>query len=94
MDAPLVSIPTKGYATLVAPKKLKGMKVLQDILLYLAKLPFEYSYTSKLGSLDRKNYMKLVRDTPKLPNNFVPIRWENILEQLRLLSILFMLHFG
>ena len=27
-DAPIVNIPSKGYPTLVAPKKLKGMKVL------------------------------------------------------------------
>ena len=33
MDAPPVKIPRKRYVTLVAPKKLKGMKVLQDILL-------------------------------------------------------------
>ena len=32
MDAPRVSISSNSYATLVAPKKLKGMKVLHDIL--------------------------------------------------------------
>ena len=80
MDAPLVSIPTKGYATLVAPKKLKGMKVLHNILLQQVKLPFQYSDTSKFNALDRNNYMKLVKDTLESPNWFIAMQWEKWLE--------------
>ena len=76
-NAAPVSLPTKGHATLVAPKKPKGMKVLQDIFPPLVKLSFQDSDTNKLSALDRKNYMKLVRDTPESLNWFVPMQWEN-----------------
>ena len=38
--------------------------------------------------------MKLVWDSPKFPNRFVPMQWESGLEQSWLLSLLFMPRFG
>ena len=80
MDAPQVSIPSKNYATLVAPKRPKGMTVLHDILPNLVKLSFEDSDTSKINDHDRNNYMKLMRDTLYSSNCFIAMQWEKGLE--------------
>ena len=56
------------------------MKVLQDIMPYLEKLPFQDSDTSKISDMEMKNYMNLVRDTSELPNQFVPMQWKSKLE--------------
>ena len=94
MDAPRVTIPSKGHATLVAPKIPKGMTVLPDIMPQLQNLSFEDLDTIKLLDLDRKNNLKLVKYTPDSLNQFVAMKWEKILEQFGLFSLLFMPHFG
>ena len=80
MDVSWVSIPSKGYAALVVPKIPKGMTILHDIVPKLQKLNFEDSETRKLRDLDRKNYMKLVRDMPDSPNQLVAMKWEKGIE--------------
>ena len=58
------------------------------------KLSFEDHETKKLRALDRKNYMKMVKDTPESPNRFVAMKWAKGLKNSGLLSLLFMSHFG
>ena len=91
---PQVTIPSKGSTTLVAPKIPKGMTVLLDIMPQLQNLSFEDVDTSKLIDINRKNYMKLVKDTPDSPNWFVAMQWVKGLLQYGLLSLLFMPYFG
>ena len=74
------SIPSKGYATLVAPKIPKRMIILHDTMPQLQKLEFEDSNTRKIRYLDRKNYIKVVRDMPDSLNRFVAMKWEKGLE--------------
>ena len=80
MDVSWVSIPSKGYAALVAPKIPKGMIVLHDIVPKLQKLNFEDSDTRKIRDLDRKNYMKMVRDMHDSSNQLFAMKWEKGLE--------------
>ena len=70
------------------------MKVLQDIMPQLVNLTFQDSDTSRINELEMNNYMKLVRDSPKFPNRFVPMQCASGLERSGLLSLLFMPHFG
>ena len=79
-EAPWVSVPSKGHATLVAPKIPKRMIILYDTMPQLQKLAFEDSNTRKIRYLDRKNYMKVVRDMPDSLNRFVAMKWEKGLE--------------
>ena len=70
------------------------MTVLPDNMPQLQNISFEDVDTSKLIDIDRKNYMKLVEDTPDSPNRFIAMQWAKGLEQYGLFSLLFMPYFG
>ena len=89
-----VRIPKKSGAPLIAPLVLKGVKVLKDILSNLWKLSFCDHDTKKQKYLDKKNYMVKVRDTSNELKKLVPMEWARGLEQSRILSLLYMSHFG
>ena len=52
-DTPIVKIPNKIRAPLVAPKMPQGTKVLQNIMQNLQKLSFDDYDMNKLKDLDR-----------------------------------------
>ena len=65
-----------------------------DILSKIAKLSFEDVDTLKKVGLERRNYMVTVQDGPTKPQQLVPMEWASGVDQVGLLNLLFMPHFG
>ena len=70
------------------------MKVVNDILPKVKRLFYSDHDTKTQPTLDRNNYMEIVQDTPKAPQWYVAKEWAKQLEQSRILSLLYMPHFG
>ena len=72
----------------------KGFKALKDIMPNLQKLSFTDHGTKKSDDLENKNYMLNVQDTPDAPKHFVPMEWERGLDQLGIVSLMYIPHFS
>ena len=86
--------PKQTGVPLITPLVPKGVKVLMDSIPNLRKLCFVDHDTKKHRFMDHKKYMDTLQETPNTPNKFVAKEQAKGLEQSRILSLLYMPHFG
>ena len=66
-DAPKFTVPKGAKTPLITPLIPRGVKVVKDILSNVETLSYVDHDTKPRVYLDRNKYMKIVQDTPEMP---------------------------